>query len=182
MKTVFKWTVDDYHDLINSGIVNEHHLELIEGEIIQMAPEGPLYAYLTEGIVIYLRNLLNAFACVKEAHPITLEESEPEPDIAIVKLPRQTYQTRHPYSQDIFWLIEISQSTLDYDLNEKKKIYAKAKIPEYWVIDVMSRQVYIFLDPVNETYQTQLLVQEGKITARAFPNITIAINKFWEQP
>ena len=77
-----------------------------------------------ESIVIYLRNKLSGLAHVKESHPITLDNSEPEPDIAIVRLPLTIYRTRHPYAEDIYWLIEVSQRTL-----KKRNNAAKGGLP-----------------------------------------------------
>ena len=85
------------------------------GEIIEMSPEGPLHCYtLTEGVK-YLRSILEDKAEVQEAHPITLSDSEPEPDITIIKSPNSRYPTRHPYPEDIYWLIEIANTTLTRD-------------------------------------------------------------------
>jgi Uma2 family endonuclease len=180
MKTLAQWTVTDYHRLVETGVFRDRQVELLAGEIIEMAPEGPTHAYLTEGMVAYLRRLLREVAFVREAHPITLSDSEPEPDIAIVQLPRQQYRKRHPYPEDIFWLVEISQSTLDYDLNEKKQAYARAGIPEYWVVEVASKQVHRFLNPFEEDYQSQFLIEKGKITPQAFPKIEVNIDQLWE--
>ncbi len=180
MKTLMQWTVKDYHRLIETGIFSDRCVELLQGEIVEMPPEGPIHAYLTDGIVNYLRHLLKGIALVREAHPITLSNSEPAPDIAIVRLPRQRYQDRHPYPEDIYWLIEISQSTLDYDLSEKKKTYAKEGILEYWVIDTKARQLYRFLNPIAENYTSKTLIQVGNLTPQAFPDIQVSVSQLWK--
>lgn len=179
MKTLAKWTVQDYHRLIDSGFLDQRRVELIAGEIIEMPLEGPLHAFVTEGFAKYLQTLLQELALVREAHPITLTDSEPEPDLAICKLPRQQYKTRHPQASEIFWLIEISQSTLDYDLSEKKQVYAKAGIQEYWVVDVNKLQVYVFRQPFGHDYQASSVISKGYITPFAFPNIQVSVEKFW---
>jgi Uma2 family endonuclease len=86
-----------------------------------MPPEGPLHTLTNINAVKYLRSLLNGLAEVREAHPITLSNSEPEPDVAIVRLPDTTYLTRHPQPNDIYWVIEIADRTLTIDLGRKKK-------------------------------------------------------------
>jgi len=81
-----------------------------------MSPESPLHRFINDSIAEYLRGLLQGKAKVFESHPITLDNSEPEPDIAIVCLLNNNYFHRHPEPEDIYWLIEISQTTLEYDL------------------------------------------------------------------
>jgi Uma2 family endonuclease len=179
MKILAKWTVADYHRLIESGLFPQRRLELIAGEIIEIPPEGPFHAFVTQGFSQYLQTLLQGLALVREAHPITLADSEPEPDLAIARLPRETYKTRHPYAEDIFWLIEISQSSLDYDLTEKKQAYAQANILEYWVGDINTKQVYVFRHPRGEDYQFSSIVKVGSLTPLAFPDIQIAVQSFW---
>ncbi|ELR97019.1 Uma2 family endonuclease [Gloeocapsa sp. PCC 73106] len=179
MKTLAKWTVEDYHRLIETGLLNQRRVELIAGEIIEMSPEGPLHAFVTEGFAKYLQALLQEMALVREAHPITLADSELEPDLAICKLPRQQYKICHPQPSDIFWLIEISQTTLNYDLSEKKQIYAKAGIQEYWVVDVNKSQIYVFRQPQEDNYQASSTIREGFIIPLAFPHIEVLVEKFW---
>ncbi|MBR8828514.1 MAG: Uma2 family endonuclease [Gomphosphaeria aponina SAG 52.96 = DSM 107014] len=88
MKVLAKWTVEDYHRMIDAGILSDRSLELLEGEIVTMSPESPLDSDTTETLAGYLRKKLTEKAKVREAHPITLLESEPEPDLAIVKQKR----------------------------------------------------------------------------------------------
>ncbi|MEQ8972732.1 MAG: Uma2 family endonuclease [Coleofasciculus sp. C1-SOL-03] len=179
MKTLVKWTVTDYHSLIETGILGNRQVELLQGELVEMPPEGPIHSYITEGSVHYLRSLLQGLAVVREAHPITLSDSEPQPDIAIVQPPRQRYRQRHPYPQDIFWLIEISQSTLEYDLNDKKKTYALAGIPEYWVVNVRAHHIHIFRHPQSDDYLESLVISQGTIVSQAFSTIEVSIDRFW---
>ena len=139
MYTIAKWTVKDYHKMIESGILSDRNVELILGGIVEMSPEGPLHHFINLRVADYLRSLLGQQAVVSEAHPITLADSEPEPDIAIVRSPNTLYINHHPYPEDIYWLIEISDSTLTKDLGIKKKAYARASIAEYLVINIQEK-------------------------------------------
>ena len=103
----YKWSIDKWHELVDSGVLEGQKVELLEGNIVEMSPEGVEHSFTNESIVIYLRNKLSGLAHVKESHPITLDNSEPEPDIAIVRLPLTIYRTHHPYVEDIYWLIEV---------------------------------------------------------------------------
>lgn len=177
MKTLAQWSLEEYHQMIAAGILHDRPVELIAGEIIEVAPESPLHRYFLVEAVKYLRQLLIGVAEVYEAHPVTLGDSEPEPDIAIVKLADHCYKTRHPAPGDIYLLVEISDTTLNYDLEQKKKIYAGAQIPEYWVISVQQKQVMIFQAPQADDYQVQTVVSQGDLILAGLPTIKISLSK-----
>ena len=183
MTTLAKWSVEDYHRMIESGVLNNRSVELLEGEIVEMSPEGPLHRFTNDTVAEYLRELLRGRAKVFEAHPITLSNSphsrasEPEPDIAVVRLPNSNYLTHHPYPEDIYWLIEISNTTLEEDLGKKKKIYANAGINEYWIINLKTTEIIVFIEPSGDDYKTKFTVNEGTISPIAFPDIQIELVK-----
>ncbi|MGI0480988.1 Uma2 family endonuclease [Geminocystis sp. CENA526] len=179
MKTLMKWSLKDYHDLIDNGLLADKNVELLEGELIEMAPESPLHSYITRTGTQYLREKLSGLALVIEAHPITLANSEPEPDIAIVKPHAHNYKNRHPFVEDIFLLIEISNKTLAYDLNDKKKIYAKEGIKEYWVVDINNRQIHVFFNPDNNDYLNKINISTGIITTQSFPDLELVIEQLF---
>jgi Uma2 family endonuclease len=177
MYTLTKWSLSDYHKIIEAGILSDRRVELILGDIVEMSPEGPMHRYINHTTVKYLRTVLKNRAEVIEAHPITLGDSEPEPDIAIVRSPDGLYLTRHPYPEDIYWLIEIADTTLTKDLGIKKKAYAQAGISEYWVIDLSSSTLKVFLNPIEEDYQTKYEYHDGMIYPQAFSDIEIMVKR-----
>lgn len=175
-----KWSLDDYHQMIESGLLAERSLELINGEIIEMSPEGVSHSFYCRGTAKYLRLLLGNRAEVSEAHPITLpNDSEPEPDIAIVRSPDTLYQTRHPFPEDIFWLIEIANSTLAKDLGVKRELYAQAGIPEYWVMNLQTSELVIFRDLIDNKYRSEICLNDGDISPLAFPDLSIDISRLF---
>ena len=177
VSTTYKWSIDKWHELVNSGVLEGQKVELLEGDIVEMSPEGFEHSFTNESIVIYLRDKLSGLAHVKESHPITLGNSEPEPDIAIVKLPLTIYRTHHPYVEDIYWLIEVSQRTLKKDLQQKVITYARNGIPEYWVIDLKNKKLIIHTQPRQDKYLQVVEYQSGKVTPQAFLDLEIAIDK-----
>jgi Uma2 family endonuclease len=177
MYTLTKWTIEDYHRMIAAGILNERRVELIQGEIIDMSPESPWHHFLNLSGAAYLRSLLGQQAIISEAHPITLTDSEPEPDIAVVRPPLTRYQTHHPYPEDIYWLIEIADSTLKKDIGLKRKVYAKVGIPEYWVIDIPHKTLKVWQNSENDDYQNHRDHQTGIIQPLAFPSLDIQVKK-----
>ncbi|MEG4442828.1 Uma2 family endonuclease [Microcoleus sp. AT9_B5] len=105
MKTLAKWSVGDYHRMIEAGILRDRRVELLAGEVCQMSPATPIPYNTTKRGTKYLEELLAGKADVRFNGLITLSDSEPEPDIAIVRLPESAYNDRHPEAQDIFWIV-----------------------------------------------------------------------------
>ncbi|MGK7920493.1 MAG: Uma2 family endonuclease [Trichodesmium sp.] len=91
MITLAKWSIQDYHQMISAGILSDRHVELLEGEIIEISPEKSLHRKITDSIAEYLREKFRDMAKIYEAHPVTLPNSEPEPDIAVVKMPASLF-------------------------------------------------------------------------------------------
>ena len=176
--TTYRWTLDRYHQAITAGIFEDQPIELLQGELIVMTPEGEPHAYYNTEAADYLRGLLGDRAKVRDAKPITLpNDSEPAPDLAIVKPFGKVYLEHHPYPEDIFWVVEFSQSTLSKDLGVKKTIYAEAGIPEYWVVNLKETCVHVFRDLVQEVYTTEALVSTGTITTISFPRIQFQVQR-----
>ncbi len=131
--TIAKWTLDEYHRMIEVGLLDDRQVELLNGEIVEMSPEGEPHAYYATEASDYLKALLGDRVKIRQAKPITIptSNSEPEPDIAIVQPLGREYLQHHPYPENIFWLIECSHSSLTKDIDVKHKAYAAANISEY---------------------------------------------------
>lgn len=174
----YQWTVERYHQAIDAGLFDEQPVELLHGALLVMPPERELHAYSNSEVGDYLRQRLGDRAKVREAHPITLNDSsEPIPDLAIVKPRGRTYLEHHPYPEDIFWLVEFSQATLAKDLGEKKAAYASAGIAEYWVVDLKHRCLHVFRHPQEDRYQSEQTLHDGAIAPLAFADISIDIDR-----
>lgn len=182
MKTLAKWTVEDYHTMIEAGVLRDRKVELIEGEIIEMSPETPIHYNTASQNSNYLRDILRGKAAVRFNGPITLETSEPEPDIAIVRLPESIYSARHPAPEDIYWLIEVARTSLSKDLDLKTAIYAAANIPEYWVLDLTNPRLIVFREPQERKYLSEQIFQAGTLSPLAFPKIQVDIKKLLSFP
>jgi Uma2 family endonuclease len=175
--TLAKWTLDEYHQMIASGILDDRHVELLQGEIVEMSPERELHAYSSTSSGVYLTRLLGDLAIIRPAKPVTLpNSSEPEPDIAVVQSLGREYLEHHPYPENIFWLIEYANSSLDKDLNFKSQIYAEANIPEYWVVNLQEKHLVVFRQPENGKYTTKLTLASGIIYPISFPEIAISVD------
>jgi Uma2 family endonuclease len=177
---IAKWTIEQYHELVNTGLLADRQVELLTGNIIEMSPEGMSHAVYCSDAVDYLRQLLGDQAKVREAHPITLpNDSEPEPDIAVVMPVASRYLDHHPYPADIFWLIEYADSTLIKDLTTKQKIYAQAGILEYWIVNLQALELIVFRGLTSEGYATETRLSAGTIVSLSFPTIPITVRRLF---
>ncbi|MEG4629373.1 Uma2 family endonuclease [Microcoleus sp. AR_TQ3_B6] len=179
MKTLAKWSVGDYHRMIEAGILRDRRVELLAGEVCQMSPETPIHYNTTKRGTKYLEELLAGKADVRFNGPITLSDSEPEPDIAIVRLPESAYNDRHPEPQDIFWIVEVAQTSLKKDLELKAAIYASAEIQEYWVLNLSAKQMIVFRYPQNGEYATKQKIEAGTVIPLAFPDIRVSVERLF---
>ncbi len=175
------WTVDEYHRMIEVGLLTpDDKVELLEGQIIQVSPQRPPHAATTQRTSDYLKAILKGQAHVRSQLPITLSTSEPEPDIAVVRIDPAAYGDHHPTPDEIFLLIEVAYTTLDTDREDKAPIYARANIADYWILDVSDRQVYVFRNPSNEGYQSKTVLNKNAALAPlAFPEIEIPFSELF---
>lgn len=175
--TIAKWTINEYHRMIAAGILDNRRVELLKGEIVEMSPEGEPHAFFSSEAGEYLIRLLGDRVMIRPSKPITLpNDSEPEPDIAIVQRLGREYLEHHPYPENIFWLIEYSDSSLDKDLETKSKVYAEAKILEYWVVNLKKRHLVVFRDPQDGEYASKSTLTGGMIYPLAFPDVPVSVD------
>lgn len=176
------WTVEEYHRMAEAEILHpEERVELIEGEIITMAAKNPPHSAITKTTADYLRNLLEGLADIRIQEPIYLNQySEPEPDIAVVRIDPRNYIDHHPRPEEVFLLLEVAETTLLFDRKRKAASYAKAQIADYWVIDVKQEQVFVLRQPGANTYQQESVWDKNAtLSLIAFPNISVSLEKFF---
>ena len=176
------WTVEEYHHMVEVGIISpEERVELIEGEVISMAAKKPPHVVITELTSAYLRELFREVAHIRSQDPVFLNDrTEPEPDIAVVMPPLRRYLDHHPQPEEIFLIIEVADATLKFDTKKKAEAYASSKIADYWVIDAVDRQVYVFRAPVAGTYTEEIILGENcTIKLLALPEIEVVFQEFF---
>jgi Uma2 family endonuclease len=171
-------TVADYHRMAEVGILDpEERVELIEGQIIKMVAKGTAHEAAITRTDLLLRNLLGNQVLLRLQSPIRLDDfSEPEPDIAVVKFDPLFYEDHHPTPDEVYLLIEVADTSLRIDCNIKAPVYARSGILDYWVLDVSDRQLHIFREPSQDSYQSQVILSDDAIISPlAFPNTSIAV-------
>jgi Uma2 family endonuclease len=173
------WSIADYHQMIEARILDEDdRVELLEGKIVCMSPQRPFHAASVQRSSRLLFKLLSDRAEIRVQLPVILgNDSEPEPDLAVVRFDADEYSFRHPEVPDIYLLIEVADSTIAKDRNQKARIYAKNRVLEYWILDLQKRQVYVFRQPEESIYRENLILNsDNSIAMQAFPDVAIALN------
>jgi Uma2 family endonuclease len=172
-------TIEDYHKMGEAGIFTEDaRVELIEGELFDMPPIGSGHAGLVMILIRLLTRAVEDLAIVGAQTPIVLgEESEPQPDIVVLK-PRDDYYRRsHPGPDDVLLLIEVADSSAHYDRSVKIPLYARYRIPEVWLIDLPHKRLEVYCHPQPEHAAYQRLEQypDGTVSPELLLDVTINV-------
>ncbi len=176
-----RFTVKDYHRLIETGIIPENHrLELIRGEIFEMAAKGSPHTVCTGLLCRQLDRLVGDQVAIRSQEPITLpNDSEPESDVAIALGQIQDYLLHHPTSEQILLIIEVADSSLTYDRTTKLSLYAEFHIPHYWIANVCAKQMECHSHPYqdsegNFSYQSrQVIMATQTLNLPDFPEVSL---------
>lgn len=171
-------TVKDYHRLGEAGILGEDdRVELLEGQLVDMSPIGPRHALAIDALNELLVTAVARRASVRVRNPIVLDdESEPQPDFAVVRRPWRGYPDQHPQPEDILLLIGVSDSSLDTDKGAKLALYARAGIREFWIVDLTTNRVIVHRDPGRESYKGATNVEgPGAPDIQALPGVNIPV-------
>jgi hypothetical protein len=149
-----RFSVSEYHKMFKTGILKPHdRVELLRGWIIKKMPPNPPHSGSVGRVNRRLARILPDDWSLRVQCPITLSDSEPEPDSVLARGAEGTYDKRHPRAADIGVLMEVGDSTVLPDRRDKGAIYAQAKIAEFWLINVVKRKVEAYTKPRGGRYQ-----------------------------
>ena len=174
-----RFTVDEYHKMAENGVLTEDdRVELIRGEIIDMPPIGPEHAGSVDEVGDQFKARFGAVAIVRTQNPLVLASgSAPEPDLALVRRRTDYYRSGHPVAADVFLVIEIADSSVEYDRDTKAQLYAEDGIPEYWLLNLVEDHVLVYRDPSPAGYGMVRVLRRGDtISPLAFPDVAIAVS------
>jgi Uma2 family endonuclease len=162
---LWRISVARYHEMIAAGMLTENdRLELLEGFMVEKMTVNPPHTYVTETLREALGKLVSESFFVNAQQPITMDDSEPEPDVVVISGNRRDYRAHHPGPEDVALVIEVSDSTLYQDQTWKKRIYARAGIPVYWIVNLNERHIEVYSQPSgptsNPTYQQLITYSE----------------------
>lgn len=177
----YRFTVEDYHRMAEAGILSEDdRVELIEGEILQMAPIGGEHAACVNGSARLLIKRLDDRAVVSIQNPVRLSAgSEPEPDLMLLRPRADQYWQGLPEPEDVLLIIEVSDSTLHFDRGTKLPMYAAAGIPEVWIVDLERRRVLVHRGPDGDLYREAIVIDQGSISPAAFPDVALQLDEIF---
>ncbi|HEV8716638.1 MAG TPA: Uma2 family endonuclease [Candidatus Binatia bacterium] len=163
---VHRFTRDEYYRMGEAGLFTDERVELLDGEIITMAPQNPPHAGITSRIAYALMRLLGSTVSLRVQLPIVLNDwSEPEPDIAVCLPDPDDYEREHPRADQVLLVIEVAEASLFYDRSRKVAAYAGSGIPEYWIVNLVDRRIEALSapDPATRRYQTEKHAVAGDI-------------------
>lgn len=178
--TVRKFTVEEYYKLAEVGILSEDdRVELIEGEIVVHSPIGSRHAACVKRLNALFSSRAQNKAIVSVQDPIRLSEhSEPQPDLALLKPHPDFYAEEHPSPQDVLLIIEVTETSLEYDKSVKLPLYAKHGIPEVWLVDLAQGRMEVHRKPQGERYMSaQKFKRDQTIAPEALPEVKLAVDE-----
>jgi Uma2 family endonuclease len=176
--TRYKISVEDYQKLGEAGVLGEDsRVELIEGELIQMTPIGARHAGTVSRLHDLLYEQIRDLALVWQQNPVTLPPgSEPQPDLMLLKHRADHYVDALPTAADVLLIIEVSDTSLEYDRGEKLRLYGSHGIGEYWIVDLPAQRFEVYRQPVAAGYASRLeLGASDNVSPLAFSNVRISV-------
>lgn len=170
-----------FHKMVDTGVLPiNHRIELIEGELLEMAPIGAQHAALTARLTRLFNLAVGDSAIVSPGNPVDLGGfSTPQPDVMLLKYRPDFYASGIPTASDVLLVLEVSDSTLSFDQTDKQNLYSRYSVPEYWVIDVSGKRLLTFREPgvvAGQGYLRRLQFGvSDTVSPLAFPNLKLPV-------
>jgi Uma2 family endonuclease len=174
-------TVDEYHRMVETGLLREDdRVELLNGRLIDVPPPSPPHSGSNNALLATFIRALGDRAYVGGQSPVVLDDwSEPEPDVVVARPDRERYMTRHPRPADVFFIVEVSRTTLWFDRGEKLETYARSGVPEVWIVDLVHHRLETYAEPAGDRYAVRSVYgRNDRVAPRAFPDDAIAVASF----
>ena len=171
-----RFTVEEYYRMAEVGILTEsERVELIEGEIIQMSPIGLRHSLCVAALINHLTRAIGDRAHIWASNPVRLfRDTEPQPDVVFIRGPLSRY-SQHPGPSDVLFLVEVSDTSYRFDHHVKLPLYARASVPEVWIVDLTRDAIEVFRQPSPSGYGfTQRIERGGTVAPLAFPDVVLA--------
>jgi Uma2 family endonuclease len=183
MGAVAQVSLEEYERMAKAGAFGERRLEYIRGEVREMSPKGDRHEDMVDHLEEWSHEVVRGQPVrVRVQNSLRLPgiQTLPEPDLAWVV--RRRYSRRKPEAGDVYLLIEVAESSLDYDLGEKAELYAAADIRDYWVVDLIAARIVVHRDPAESHYRSvQSVSGNQQIRPLAFPEIVLRAKSLWEE-
>jgi Uma2 family endonuclease len=171
-ETIYRLSVEQYHEMARAGILTrDDRVELLEGWLVAKMTKHPPHVIATGQIHDALHGLVPDGWYVSKEDPITTLDSEPEPDLAVIRGIRRDYRDRHPGPQDVALVVEVADSSLPRDRTLKKRIYARAQFPVYWLVNLPETWIEVYTDPTGPAAQPDYRQRQDYGVSDAVPLI-----------
>jgi Uma2 family endonuclease len=174
------FNIAEYYRMAAAGVLSENdRVELIEGEIIEMNPIGSRHAACVGRLTKLLERLAGDMGIVWVQNPVQISDySEPLPDVALLKRRDDFYAQANPQATDALLIIEVADSSVEYDKGIKIPLYAEAGIPEVWIVNLPNEIIESYARPLNDTYQEISMTKRGEsLAAKSVPGLIIEVNQ-----
>jgi Uma2 family endonuclease len=171
-----RFTVDDYHEMARAGVLGEDdRVELVEGEIVDMTPIGSRHAASVNVLTRHFAIGCGTRAIVQPQGPLRLGSgTELQPDLLVLKPDPDFYRAAPPGPSAVFLLIEVGDTSITYDRTIKLQLYARAGIPEAWLVDLSLGRIELYREPTADGYAVELVRHRGeRVASLAFPGIEV---------
>ncbi len=179
---ITRYSVEDYDEMVKLGVLTENdRVVLIRGEIVPKMAIGPRHAGCVKRVVRLLDRRIGEAAIVGCQDPIRLPDSEPEPDISVLRPQADFYTSAHPRPADVFLLIEVADSSVDGDRHIMRPLYAESGIQEYWIVNLVDECLEVHRGPRQDgTYQETRVLKRGESTdIVALPGLIVAVDELF---
>src|SRR3569833_3242867 len=178
VSALHRFSAEEYHRLGELGFLSpEARVELIDGAIHDMSPIGPLHGGVINRLIRFFGDKAKKRWIVSAQNPVGLDKNtEPQPDVVLLKPAPDDYVSHHPAPDDVYLLIAVADSSLDFDRSKKLQIYARAGISEFWIVNLPESAIEIYLKPHFTGYEKKIVLRAGeKASPSAFPDGTIDV-------
>jgi Uma2 family endonuclease len=177
-----RFTRKEYYRMVEVGILGERdRVELIRGEIVEMSPIGRRHRAFVDNLNRLLARRLPDTSIVSVQGPLALaEDTEPQPDLAVLRVQDVPYKDRDAWAEDALLVIEVADSSLAYDRTTKRRLYAEAGIPEYWVVDCAAETIEVHRGPGPDGYRdVRLVTGAATLSPQAFPDVALSTTEIF---
>lgn len=176
------FTVDEYYKMAEVGILEPgDRVELIHGEILKMSPIKSFHASIVDNLHDLLLFLLREKAIIRSQNPLRISDySEPEPDLTIAHYHSHKYRHQHPRPEDVHFLIEVADTTLQKDRKIKLLLYAEAGIAVVWIVNLKNHTVEVYTNPINGVYQELNTLKIGDVLRFAGLGLELEVGRIFE--
>ena len=173
------FTAQEFHRIAEAGVLREDdRVELVDGEIVEMTPIGSAHAACVDRLLVLLQRCLEDRGILRVQGPIRLDaHSEPQPDLAVLKPRADFYASAHPTPGDVLLVVEVADTSTRYDRDMKLPLYARAAIPETWLVDLLNERVEVFTQPTPQGYHSSRQTRRGeRLTSDALPAADLLVD------